>query len=136
MVKVADIAGSFVLGPSYLLVKSIADKAAGIVIDAQDSSDLIAVRNETERQENEMRRLEAKAKVAQEMAIAARIQSAEEVQIEEYFEYAGEGKAGLNVESSGSIGLGASGSGKRISKRVYRFIGGGASDEIVVDDAE
>ena len=83
--------------------------------------DLAVVREETERQENEMRRLEAQAKVAQETAIATRIATAKEVTIEEYYEYGGEGKLGASADSKGFT-LGASGSHKRISKRVYKFI--------------
>lgn len=108
--------------PGYALVRVIYDKVAGVTIDAPSNADLSSVRLETERQENEMRRLEAQAKVAQEMAIATRIQTAAEVQIEEFYEYSGEGKVGLNTDSSG-LNLGASGAGKRICKRVYRFTG-------------
>jgi len=108
--------------PSYGLVGLIYDKVAGTDVNASSETDLAAVRAETERQENEMRRLEAQAKVAQEMAIATRIERAAEVQIEEFYDYSGEGKAGLNVDDK-AISLGASGSGRRVCKRVYRFTG-------------
>jgi hypothetical protein len=109
-------------GPSYDLVTAIFENAkkAGISVSAdRDPSDIVA---ETERVDNEMQRLEAQARVAQEMAIALRIQGAAEVQIEEYYDYAGEGKVGLGTDQKGFT-LGASGAGRRISKRVYKFTG-------------
>lgn len=106
------------------LAVTAAIKESKVTTATQEKLD--EVRAETERQENEMRRLEAQAKVAQEMAIAARIESALEVQIEEFYEYAGEGKAGLNTDGK-SLSIGASGSMKRISKRVYKFTGHGSS---------
>lgn len=112
----------FPFSATSALVKIIAEKLAATNIDAPPNADLVSVRTETERQENEMRRLEAQAKVAQEMAIANRIEGALEVQIEEFYEYAGEGKAGLNTDGSG-LTLGVSGGSKRVSKRVYRFTG-------------
>lgn len=108
--------------PSYNLARVIYDKVAGTNVDASSDTDLGTVRADTERQENEMRRLEAQAKVAQEMAIASRIESAAEVQIEEYYDYSGEGKLGANVDDKG-LSLGASGAGRRVSKRIYRFTG-------------
>jgi hypothetical protein len=74
------------------------------------------------KQKIEMQMAESQAKVAQEIAIARRIDTAKEVIIEEYYEGAGEGKVGLNAEE-GNVSLGLSGSGRRISKRVYTFKG-------------
>ncbi|CUB24275.1 hypothetical protein [Bacillus safensis] len=65
---------------------------------------------------------EAEAKALQELAIANRIAQAEEVEIEEYYDTQGNGAAGVQYNESG-LNLGASGSGRRISKRVYRFKG-------------
>jgi hypothetical protein len=75
-----------------------------------------------EKQKIEMQILEAQAKVEQELAIARRIDTAEEVIIEEYYEGTGEGKVGLNAKE-GNVNLGLSGEGRRISKRVYTFKG-------------
>ncbi|WP_394648177.1 hypothetical protein [uncultured Sphingomonas sp.] len=114
--------------PTYNLVRVIFDKVAGTAVDASPTEQMSEVRAETERQENEMRRLEAQAKVAQEMAIAARIEGALEVQIEEFYEYAGEGKLGANIDEK-SATLGLSGAGRRVSKRIYRFTGHSAVSE-------
>jgi len=65
---------------------------------------------------------EGRARVARELAIARRIDTAEEVELEEYFDVAKEGKGGVSVDGKGAS-LGGSGSGKTVSKRVYRFKG-------------
>lgn len=111
------------LVPGGALISAITRAALVFTTEGSvETGDMTKVREETERQENEMRRLEAQAKVAQETAIAARIASAGEVQIEEYYEYAGDGKLGASVDEKG-LTIGASGSGRRISKRIYRFSG-------------
>jgi len=70
----------------------------------------------------DLERLKVEARVAQEIAIARRIETADNVEIEEYYDY--HGKGGLGVQSSGDgIYVGASGEGQRVSKRIYRFIG-------------
>jgi len=65
---------------------------------------------------------EREAKVAQELAIAERITTALEVTIEEFYEYKGDGAVGAQVDGS-TINIGASGSGQRVSKRIYKFSG-------------
>lgn len=81
------------------------------------------LREDTERQKLGMEMAQAQARVAQELAIARRIETAAEVQIEEYYEYAGDGSLGLKADEKG-LTLGAAGSGQRVSKRIYRFTGG------------
>jgi hypothetical protein len=108
--------------PSYSLAKIIYEKVSRTDVSSDSGQELMLVRAETERQENEMRRLEAQAKVAQEMAIASRIERASEVQIEEFYDYSGDGKVGINMDEK-SISAGASVSGRRISKRIYKFTG-------------
>lgn len=80
------------------------------------------LREDTERQKLAMEMGQAQARVAQELAIARRIETAEEVQIEEYYEYTGDGSLGLKADEKG-LTLGAAGSGQRVSKRIYRFTG-------------
>jgi len=69
-----------------------------------------------------MRTAEAQARVAQEVAIARRIETAKEVEIEEFYNYSGEGLIGVKSDGE-SISLGAGGAVRRISKRFYRFRG-------------
>jgi hypothetical protein len=98
------------------------------------------LREDTERQKLAMEMAQAQARVAQELAIARRIEAAADVQIEEYYESAGEGALGLKADGK-SLTLGGSGSGQRVSKRIYRFTGGSAispgspGDERSLEDA-
>ena len=98
------------------------------------------LREDTERQKLGMEMAQAQARVAQELAIARRIEAAADVQIEEYYEYAGEGALGLKADGK-SLTLGASGSGQRVSKRIFRFTGGSVistaspNDEPALTDA-
>jgi hypothetical protein len=65
---------------------------------------------------------EREAKVAQELAIAERITTALEVTIEEFYEYKGEGAIGTQIDGT-KLNIGASGSGQRVSRRIYKFSG-------------
>jgi len=116
------------LSPAYALSKIIIAKVNDTNVSTSGNNTLAEVRAETERQENEMKRLEAQAKVAQEMAIASRIENASEVQIEEIYEYGGEGMLGAQYEA-GKVTAGLQGSVKRVSKRIYRFIGSVGGDD-------
>lgn len=62
------------------------------------------------------------ARFAQELAIALRIETAEEVEIEEFYDNTGEGNAGLKSTGEDLL-LGVSGSGRKITKRIYKFKG-------------
>ena len=62
------------------------------------------------------------SQVAQELAIAHRIENAEEVQTEEYYEGTGKGGAGISTDGvSASLSVGAE--GRKVTKRIYRFTG-------------
>lgn len=68
--------------------------------------------------------VEWQVKLAKEYAIARRIDTAEKVTIEEYYEAKGSGKAGASVEPAKKSGrLELNGSGERVTKRVYTFEG-------------
>jgi len=85
-------------------------------------TDVPALRDEEARQEIALRMVERQAKVAQELAIARKIELADEVEIEEFYESSAEGNVGAKVDDS-AISLGASGKGNRVTRRVYRFKG-------------
>lgn len=60
---------------------------------------------------------ESQAKVAQELAIAQRINTAEEVEIEEFYDVSGKGNIGLQVDmKSETLGLGAGVKEERLQK--------------------
>jgi uncharacterized protein YaaQ len=102
----------------------------GVLEDAiKESSSVVetgkigAIREETERQEFAARMAESQARVAQELAIARRIETAHEVEMEEQYEYFADGHLGLKTDGS-TVTAGAGGSGRRVSKRIFRFKGG------------
>lgn len=90
---------------------------------ASESNDLTVLTDEAQRQEVELHMAGMQAKVAQEMAIAQRIESADEVEMEEYYEGSGEGSAGVKA-ADGTVTVGIGGKGSRVTRRVYRFKGG------------
>ncbi len=116
--------------PTDLLLKApLLGPIAGAMIqavrnakDAVDGGDLGRLGHEVARQELSLRMAELQARVAQELAIAQRIESAAEVEIEEYYEASGEGTLGFRPGPGGGV-VGGSASGRRVSKRVFRFLG-------------
>lgn len=90
------------------------------------SGNIAELRSEAERQELQMFMAERQAKVAQEVALAHRIETADEVEMEEYYDLSGSGDLGIKAdEKSISAGLGAK--GQKVSKRIFRFKGHGQS---------
>ncbi|WP_336202779.1 hypothetical protein [Pseudomonas guariconensis] len=108
-----------VTSPTSYLIDSFAQSLK----DKEEPSGLVELRVEAERRELEMRMAEAEARVAQELAIARRIETAHEVEMTEYFDYSGKGHVGLKADAE-SISVGAGGSGRRVSKRKFIFKGG------------
>lgn len=78
------------------------------------------LRAEAERQELAMQMAERQAKVAQELALASRIESADDVEMEEFYEVSGSGHAGLKSRE-GTISAGVGGQGQKVTRRIYRF---------------
>lgn len=66
--------------------------------------------------------LQSRAKVEQELSIASRIMCADEVEIEEYYDINGKGSVGVKTDES-SFTIGASGEGRKVTKRVIKFKG-------------
>lgn len=104
----------------------------GLVIDgvkeasnAMDKAkNLDALKEESLKQEIKMEFSKHQARVAQELAIAKRIENALEVEIEEYYDNSDKGEGALKVDlATQSGGIGMSTEGRRVSKRVYRFKG-------------
>lgn len=105
-----------ILGPSLVAMSRAARDSA----EASDSQDVAVLNDEAMRQKIELSMAEMQAKVAQEVAIARRIEEADEVEIEEYYEGALEATAGLQTDGS-NFSLGVGGKGSRVTKRIYRF---------------
>ncbi len=104
------------------LTKVIVDKVWASE-SVSETKDLSIIDEEAKRQALELQMAHAQAKVAQEIAIANRIENAKEVVLEEYYEGEAEGKVGVATNEAG-VTIGVSGAGRKVTKRIYRFIGG------------
>jgi len=130
-------AAKIAFNPSGYLLGQIVEATSKNVSKAETLSgkELAVLKLESERQELQMRMAEAQARVAQEVAIARRIETAEEVEMEEFYDYSSEGHLGAKTDGeSMSFGVGAA--GRRISKRVYRFRGNTALTVEVMSEAK
>lgn len=101
--------------------------------DDTDQSNLKVLEEESIKEDIRARVLQNQAKAAQEMAIARRIENAEEVEIEEYYDMSGEGHVGAKGSNEG-LSLGASAEGRKITKRVIKFKGGKTIQQIYDDE--
>ena len=66
--------------------------------------------------------LQNQIRIAQELAIAKRIETADEVEIEEFYDNQKEGNIGIKGDNNG-VNIGLNGHINKITKRVYRFKG-------------
>ncbi|TWH60202.1 hypothetical protein DesLBE_4622 [Desulfitobacterium sp. LBE] len=126
--------------PLTWLVVDTTEKIINKTNTVSNNGNLDEMKEEALRQEISLRMLEAQARVAQEISIARRIDTAEEVIIEEFYDKSGEGGIGLNLKEEGTS-LGMNASGRSITKRVYTFKGwrdGGleAVEKMIVKDKE
>jgi len=107
------------LFPSSYLVKQIAEK---ISKHDESSKTLEQLSLQARKQEIQMSMAREEARVAQELAIAKRIELATEVEIEEFYDLSGEGSIGIQLQET-TASAGISGSGKKVTKRIYKFTG-------------
>ena len=118
--------------PGYSISKMV-QRSVKEADAASDSTDLEALQIVEARQELKMRMAERQAKAMQELAIAHRIQTAEQVEIEEYYDYSGEGLVEVGTTAE-TLGFAASGKGSRVVRRICRFTGvEEARDEIAFE---
>jgi hypothetical protein len=115
-------AASIALNPTGYLVVKIAEYALDSIKGDPSKIPLEELELTAKKQELQMQMAEAQAKVAQELAIAKRIEIAEEVEIEEFYDLNAEGSIGFKAKDQG-VTLGAAASGRRVSKRIYKFSG-------------
>ncbi len=87
-----------------------------------DSGGIEDLKREAERQELTMQMAERQAKVAQELALARRIETALEVEMEEFYDVSASGNVGVNTDG-GTLSAGLAGKGQKVMKRVFRFKG-------------
>ena len=97
------------------------ERAAKAINSASDEG-FDALKKEVAKQEVRLRFELQQAKIAQELAIAQRISSAEIVEIEEFYDVSAGGQAGAQM-NEGSIVLGFGAEKKGVTKRIYQFKG-------------
>lgn len=107
-----------IIGPvAGVLIESARDAEV-----ASQGTDLSVLANEAKRQEISLHMAKMQAQVAQELAIAHRIENAIEVEIEEYYEGTGKGGLSGSVNADGGTAF-LGGEGRKVVKRIYRFTG-------------
>ena len=109
--------------PIGRLIAEGVEKGAKSITQASNKG-LSELEEEVAKQNLKMEFAQHQARVAQELAIARRIDNAEEVEIEEFYDTSGKGKLGVSVDEksqTASLGLGAE--GRKVTKRVYHFRG-------------
>jgi hypothetical protein len=132
--KTPEVLSGFVSGGlsvfslSVLLAESLTSSLQGTASASDEAIDNLKA--EALKQEILMGAQLHQAKVEQEQAIAQRIANAEEVEIEEYYDLAGTASLGLSGSlDTSEINLGAKGSGRKVTKRIYRFKGKAGVEE-------
>lgn len=123
--------GKGIMPPGLAITSLVAESLSEAIIKSKSASkggDVKKLEEEARIQEIENRISEFQARVAQELAIARRIENAAEVEIEEFYDTSGSGGVGAQV-TEGAINLGAHGAGRKVTSRIYRFKGW-ASPEI------
>ncbi|SDC78266.1 hypothetical protein [Paraburkholderia lycopersici] len=109
--------------PTASLLTDAVELAAKAVSSASEKG-AEPLREEIAKQNLQLQFAQHQARVAQELAIARRIDSAEEVEIEEFYDASGKGQVGLSVDAEATTGtLGLGGEGRKVTKRIYRFKG-------------
>ena len=103
------------------IAKLLAEAVTGTLV-VSESKNIDKISDEANKQALELQMAHAQAKVAQEIAIAQRIENASEVVIEEYYADEKLGEAGAKANESG-LSVNVSGEARRVTKRVYRFVG-------------
>ena len=111
------------LGYTSPFIKLIVDLAIGDTKDnVASNKNLTTLELDAKKQELNIALAEAQARVAQELAIARRIEVAEQVEIEEFYDLNGDANVGVQGKGK-AIALGLTASGQRVSKRIYKFTG-------------
>ena len=107
------------------ILGSLIEVTVGSINKAQDiagKGGIDELRRESERQELMMQMTERQAKVAQELALAHRIESAQEVEMEEFYDLSSAGHAGVKSDgTNATVGIGAR--AQQVTKRIFRFKG-------------
>ena len=105
------------------IISSVIEQAVG-EMSTTAKMNLAELQEDAIRSRIEMEKLQNIARAEQEAAIARRIDNADEVTIEEYYDVSGKGNVGLTADAkTETLALGVAAEGRRITKRVYTFKG-------------
>lgn len=99
------------------------EKATQTVASASDKG-VDQLKEEIDKQSLQIQFAHQQARIAQELTIARRIDNAEDVEIEKFYDTSGKSNAAFSVDQAcqtASFGVGAE--GRRVTKRVYHFKG-------------
>lgn len=116
-----DVAYEFFV-PGYVkVIRSAMSEAQGEIKSAE-ANGIIELELEAAKQKVVMEFQAHQARVSQEVAIAERISTSNEVEITEYYDASGKGHAGLTA-CEASITAGVGGEGRKVTHRVIKFTG-------------
>jgi ribosomal protein L3 len=125
-------AAAAILPAGTLLVPALGAIVAALAKSQEDLKDaerkgVAPLEEEAKKQRVVMEFQSHQARVSQELAIAQRISLSNTVEIEEFYDTSGKGTLGIKADEAG-ITAGASGEGRRVTKRVIKFSGWGGSE--------
>jgi hypothetical protein len=110
------------------LIMEAMTRSQAAVTEAETLSD-DSLAKEAARQQVVMEFQAHSARVAQELAIAERMATADDVEIEEYYEGTGKATAGMKFDSGAAV-VGLSGEGRRVTRRIIKLKGLASSAEV------
>lgn len=111
--------------PLASVIWSAVERSQKAVTEAEESesgSGVEGLAAEARRQRIVMEFQAHTARVAQEIAIAERMATADVVEIEEFYEGVGKGNVGVQVEGASAV-VGLGGEGRKVTKRVIKISG-------------
>lgn len=128
--SITEIAGNVayeLFVPNYVKVIRSAMSEAQEDIKSAEARGLAELELEAAKQKVVMEFQAHQARVSQEVAIAERITTSNDVEITEYYDASGKGHAGLTANES-SITAGIAGEGRKVTHRIIKFTGISRSD--------
>jgi hypothetical protein len=123
--SISEIAGDVVYElfvPPYVKILRNALSDSQGDIKAAESKGVSELELEVTKQKIKMEFQAHQARVSQEIAIAERISTSQQVEITEYYDVSGKGHAGITAQES-SITAGVGGEGRKITHRTINFTG-------------
>ena len=133
MAATAMVPGAVLLAPAIGAIVAALAASQDELKDAEKKG-VVSLEEEAKKQRIVMELQSHQARVAQELAIAHRISHSDTVEIEEFYDTSGKGALGAKADES-SVTLGASGEGRRVTKRVIKFSGWGGPSAVAAAEA-